>query len=43
MIQLLLVLAVGVLIGWNWAQPLWARRIQARLVNLINPPPDKRD
>lgn len=43
MIQLLLGLVIGILIGWSWTQPPWARRLQVRFVNLVRTPPDKSD
>ncbi len=41
MIQMLIGLVIGILIGWNWVQPPWARTIQTRIVNTIRTPPDK--
>jgi hypothetical protein len=31
----LLVLVIGIFIGWNLPQPAWARAIQDKLVGLI--------
>jgi hypothetical protein len=31
----LLILGIGILIGWNLPQPAWARGIQDRLVGMI--------
>jgi hypothetical protein len=31
----LLVLVVGIFIGWNLPQPAWARALQDRLVGMI--------
>ena len=31
----LLILAVGIVIGWNLPQPAWARALQDRLVGMI--------
>ena len=42
MVQLLIGIAIGLLIGWNWPQPFWARRLQERFVMLVRVP-DKRD
>ncbi|WP_281352057.1 hypothetical protein [Caldichromatium japonicum] len=38
MIQLLLGLVIGVVIGWNWPQPAWARSLQERFVKLVRTP-----
>ena len=43
MIQMLIGIVIGILIGWNWAQPPWARNIQTRLVKLVRVPSDKTD
>lgn len=43
MIQLLLGLVIGIVIGWNWTQPPWARSLQTRFVNLVRPQSDKTD
>jgi hypothetical protein len=32
MLAVLIALAIGIVIGWNWPQPPWARDIQARIV-----------
>ena len=31
----LIVLAIGIFIGWNLPQPPWAKAIQAHIVNLV--------
>jgi len=31
----LLILVIGIFIGWNLPQPAWARAIQDKLVNMI--------
>ncbi|MGB5426902.1 MAG: hypothetical protein WBN95_08930 [Gammaproteobacteria bacterium] len=31
----LLILTIGIFIGWNLPQPAWARNIQDRLVELM--------
>ena len=28
-------LAVGIVIGWNWPQPDWAKQIQQRVLSAI--------
>ncbi|WP_274600201.1 hypothetical protein [Thiocystis violacea] len=43
MIQLLIGLVIGILIGWNWTQPPWAKRLQASFVNLVRSSSDKTD
>ncbi|WP_276569030.1 hypothetical protein [Thiocapsa imhoffii] len=36
MIVVLLALAVGIVIGWNWPQPPWAREFQDRVVETFH-------
>lgn len=43
MVQLLIGLVIGILIGWNWAQPAWAKSLQVKFVNLVRSPSDKTD
>lgn len=31
----LLLIAIGIVIGWNWQQPAWARSIQDKVVSSI--------
>jgi hypothetical protein len=31
----LILIAVGIIIGWNWAQPEWAKNIQDKIVSSI--------
>lgn len=38
MVQLLIGIAIGLVIGWNVPQPLWARALQARFVKLVRIP-----
>ena len=38
MVQLLIGIAIGIVIGWNWPQPAWARGIQAGFVKLVRIP-----
>ncbi len=38
MVRLLIGIAIGLLIGWNWPQPLWAKSLQARFVRLVHIP-----
>jgi len=33
MFNAIIILAVGIIIGWNWPQPEWARDIQDKIVN----------
>lgn len=33
MLNALIILAIGIIIGWNWPQPTWARDIQDKIVN----------
>lgn len=35
MIVALIALAIGIVIGWNWPQPPWARDIQDRVVRTV--------
>ncbi len=35
MISALLILAIGIIIGWNWPQPAWAREIQDKVVDWV--------
>ncbi|SDX59111.1 hypothetical protein SAMN05421644_10755 [Allochromatium warmingii] len=42
MIVLLIGVVIGVMIGWNWPQPHWARQLQQRFVMLVRLP-EKRD
>ncbi|WP_255420151.1 MULTISPECIES: hypothetical protein [Marichromatium] len=35
LLYVLLLLAVGIVIGWNWPQPPWARDFQARVVDTV--------
>ncbi|WP_274607590.1 hypothetical protein [Thiococcus pfennigii] len=32
MFSALIILAIGIIIGWNWPQPPWARDAQAKTV-----------
>ncbi|AHF02675.1 hypothetical protein MARPU_01530 [Marichromatium purpuratum 984] len=41
MLYALLLLAVGIVIGWNWPQPPWARDFQARVVGTVRSLTDK--
>lgn len=36
MFALVLGLVIGIFIGWNWAQPPWARTLQLRLINMLS-------
>ncbi|BCU05577.1 hypothetical protein [Allochromatium tepidum] len=38
MVQILIGIAIGIVIGWNWPQPAWARALQARFVKLVRIP-----
>ncbi len=31
----LILVAIGIVIGWNWSQPLWARNAQDKIVSSI--------
>ena len=35
MLDIILWIAVGAFVGWNFPQPSWARAIQARITTLI--------
>jgi len=41
MLALILGLVIGILIGWNWPQPTWAKDGQARLLALVRPSDNK--
>lgn len=43
MLALILGLIIGILIGWNWPQPTWAKDGQARFVALVRPADKKPD
>jgi len=43
MLVLLFGFVIGVLIGWNWPQPEWARDIQRRFVNFVRSTASKTD
>ncbi|WP_276611703.1 hypothetical protein [Thiorhodococcus mannitoliphagus] len=43
MTQMLIGLAIGIVIGWNWQQPAWAKRLQFKFVNLVRVKSDKTD
>ncbi|EXJ13824.1 hypothetical protein [Imhoffiella purpurea] len=43
MLALLLGIIVGVIIGWNWPQPVWAKAIQSRFVNFVSSSAGKSD
>jgi hypothetical protein len=36
MITLVIGLVVGILIGWNWAQPPWAKTAQTRFISFVS-------
>ncbi len=38
MAQLLLGVVIGIIIGWNWPQPAWARALRERVVKLARLP-----
>lgn len=38
MVQILIGIVIGLVIGWNVPQPAWARAIQARFVKLVHIP-----
>jgi len=38
MLDTLLWLAVGMFVGWNFPQPLYAKNLQEKLVNLFHKP-----
>lgn len=38
---LLIGLVIGVLVGWNWPQPPWAKTLQDKFVNLVRSTPGK--
>jgi hypothetical protein len=35
MLYALFWIAVGVVIGWNWPQPRWARDVQQKLLSIV--------
>ncbi|MEY6431429.1 hypothetical protein ABC977_03295 [Thioalkalicoccus limnaeus] len=35
MLSALFILAIGIIIGWNWPQPPWARDIQDKVVTWV--------
>lgn len=41
MLETLFILAVGIVIGWNVPQPLWARDLQERVVRSVRTMLDK--
>jgi len=41
MLETLLILAIGIVIGWNIPQPLWARDLQEQAVSSIKAMIDK--
>lgn len=43
MTQMLIGLVIGIVIGWNWEQPAWAKNLQVKFVNLVRVSPDKSD
>lgn len=43
MLALILGLIIGILIGWNWPPPKWARDGQARVLALVRPTDHKSD
>jgi len=36
MLDILLWIAVGAFIGWNFPQPIWAKLVQEKIKNLFN-------
>jgi hypothetical protein len=40
MLYTLIILTIGIFIGWNLPQPPWARDLQARLVSSVKALPD---
>lgn len=36
MVAVILALVVGIVIGWNWPQPPWARDLQDKAVDVFN-------
>ncbi len=43
MLSLVSGLVIGIVVGWNWAQPSWARDIQFRFVNFVRSSTHKAD
>jgi hypothetical protein len=41
MIYALIILIIGIFIGWNLPQPPWAKDLQARIVSLVKALRDK--
>lgn len=41
MLETLLILAIGIMIGWNVPQPLWAKDLQERVVRSVKAMLDK--
>jgi hypothetical protein len=35
MLDIILCIAVGAFVGWNFPQPVWARAIQAKITTMI--------
>ena len=35
MITMLVFVAVGIVIGWNWPQPPWARDLQRKVLDAV--------
>jgi hypothetical protein len=35
MLVVLIALAIGIVIGWNWPQPPWAKDMQDRVVSTV--------
>jgi len=35
MFNMLVILAIGIIIGWNWPQPTWAKDTQDKIVNWV--------
>lgn len=36
MLDILLWIAVGAFVGWNFPQPVWARAVQAKIQGLLD-------
>lgn len=41
MLWFLIALAIGIIVGWNWPQPPWARDIQDRVMGTVRSLTDK--
>lgn len=36
MLEMIICLAIGAFIGWNFPQPPWAKVVQEKIINMFN-------